>query len=446
MASDRRVVITGLGVATPLGVGIESFWESLVLKRCGIAPIEAFDPSGMPPRVAGALAPFELRDFIPKTYRKSIKVMARDIKIAVMTAYVAIKDAGLVTKCMVDRQEATGPCNVDSTRFGVNIGAGLICADLDELAGALRTAGNGEGGFSHLIWGEEGMANLTPIWLLKFLPNMLACHVTIVHDAQAPSNTITCAEASGHIAIGEAFRTIMRDDEDVCICGGVESKLNPMSITRPYLMGRLNTTDQDDPQRASRPFGLDRRGMVASEGGGLVILESLEHARSRGARIYGELVGFGAAANTVDWRRPDPKGRALGLALQNALKDAHTSVSEIDLVTPFATGIMEHDASEMAAFHRVFGDQLVGIDALTTRGALGNNGAGTGAIDFAATVMALFQRTVPPSMNTDRLDPECRFRFVQDDPIDANIHQAISLGYALAGGQTAALVIRRFQE
>lgn len=446
MPSKRRVVVTGLGVTSPVGIGIDAFWEALLQSQCGIRRIETFDPSGFGSQIGGELPPFQLGDYIPKGYRKNAKVMARDIVIAVACAHQAVRDAGLNTKCVVDRGEAAGPPNLDSTRFGANIGAGLICADLCELAGALSSAADEDGKFSLRRWGTEGMSNLTPLWLLKFLPNMLACHVTIVHDAQAPSNTITCAEASSHLAIGEAFRTIARGDADVCICGGVESKINPMSVARPQLFGRLNTEDNALPQHACQPFGKHRRGTVVSEGGGLVILEALDHAKARGARIYAELVGFGAACNTTNWSKPDSTGRALGLAMQKALADAGTTASEIDLAAPFGTGTPAHDTAEMAAWNRVFADRTEPIPALALRGALGNNGAGSGAIDFAAAVMAVHRNTIPPSLNTADLDPACRFRFAQDGPRDARIRQALSVGFALAGGQQAALVVRKFQE
>jgi 3-oxoacyl-[acyl-carrier-protein] synthase II len=254
MNERNRVVVTGLGVATPIGLGMGEYWDALLAKRSGIKRIEAFDPAGFDCRTGGELPPFKFGDYIPKTYRKSSKVMARDIVIAVICAYYAVKDAGLATRCIVERGESDGPSNVDSTRFGANIGAGLICADLHELAGAMSLAADEHRRFSLRKWGAEGMENLTPLWLLKFLPNMLACHVTIVHDAQAPSNTITCGEASSHLAIGEAFRTIARGDADVCICGGAESKINPMAIARPHLWNRINRDGNDRPERASRPF------------------------------------------------------------------------------------------------------------------------------------------------------------------------------------------------
>ncbi len=446
MGDKRRVVITGLGVATPIGLGVEPFWEALIQKRSGIRRIETFDPSGLPSQIGGELPDFTLGNYIPKSYRKSAKVLSRDIRIAVVSAYLAATDAGLATKCLIDRGEAQAPSNIDSRRMGANIGAGLICADLKELTAALSTAADDERNFSLSKWGDEGMTNLTPLWLLKYLPNMLACHVTIVHDAQAPSNTITCMEASSHLAIGEAFRTISRGNADVCFCGGAESKIHPLAITRPALWGQLNTDSNDNPQNASRPFGAKRGGMVVAEGGGLIILEALDHALKRGARIYAEITGFGAGTSTYSWSKPDPQGSGIALALRNALRDAQTSADKIDLVTPMGTGTIEHDAGEIAAWNDVFGDRLADVHAVSTRGAIGNNGAGSGAIDLAASVMAIHQNTVPPSVNTDALDSDCRFRFVQDDPIDAKVNCAVSAGYAMAGGQCAALVIRRYGE
>ena len=441
----RRVVITGLGVATPIGIGIDAFWEGLLRGDCGIKRISAFDPVGMPIQIAGELPSFQLGDFIPKAYRKSAKVMARDIMIAVVCAYHAVRDAGLITKCIIERGEAPGPPNLDVTRFGANIGAGLICADLDELAGALATAAGADRCFDIRKWGAEGMTNLTPLWLLKFLPNMLACHVTIVHDAQAPSNTITCQEASSHLAIGEAFRTVSRGDADVCICGGAESKINPMAMARKVLCDPINSSANDNPDQASRPFAADACGSVPAEGGGLVILEALDHALARGARIYAELVGFGAASNIENWNKPATNGRPLMLAMQKAIADAGTVPDDVDLAVPFGTSVPAFDSSEISAWNDVFGDRLARSAALTTRGAVGINGAGTGAMDFSAMVMAISRNTVPPSCNTTNPPAASKFKFLQGDPRDGHIRQAISVAYALAGGQSAALVVRRWE-
>lgn len=446
MKGERRVVVTGIGVATPIGIGTGAFWDGLLSGRIGIGAVKAFDAAGMPVRIAGELPEFSLADTIPKAYRKAAKVMSRDTQIAVVSAYHAVRDAGLITACMIARGESDGPVNVDPTRFGANIGAGLVCADLAELAGALNTAVDESGRFSHKLWGSSGMENLTPLWLLKFLPNMLACHVTIVHDAQANSNTITCGHASSHLAIGEAYRTIARGSADVCMCGGAESNVNPMAMMRNFLLGRLTAESHDDPRAACRPFGRTRTGAVTSEGGGLMILEELEHARARGARIYGEIVGFGASSNTYSWSAPDPSGDGIALSQRQALADAGLKPDAVDLVVAFGPGTKAHDASELAGWTQVFGDKLSRPYAVAIKGAVGDMGAGSGAVDVATGLLALHHRIVPPSANTNDPDPSCALRFVHGEPTPADLNVVVSTAYAMVGSQIASLVIRRFAE
>jgi len=446
----NRVAITGLGVVSPVGLGIAETFDALVEKRCGIDRIQTFDASKFPSQIGGEVSGVKVRDCVPKSYRKATKVMSRDIVLAVAAAYLAVKDAGLKTKCLVDRGEVEGGVDVDSTRFGANIGAGLICADLTELAGALATSAERpeapkDRGFSLIQWGSEGMTNLTPLWLLKFLPNMLACHVTIVHDCQAPSNTITCGEASSHLAIGEAFRTIERGAADICICGGAESKANPMGLARPALQGRLTVDHNDDPTAACRPFDVSRSGTVVSEGSGLIILEEWERAKARGARIYAEMVGFGASTNCSHWSKPQKDGRALSLATTKALADAGISADDVGLVNAFGAGVVSYDLAEAAAIRAVFGPRAATLPVMATKGSLGNNGAGSGAIDVAAVAMAMHRGVVPPSLNTETVDPECGIHVVRGDPIDLRADVAVSTAAAMSGGQVASLVIRRYQ-
>jgi 3-oxoacyl-[acyl-carrier-protein] synthase II len=445
--NERRVVITGLGPVTPIGVGVTDFWNAVLERKSGIRRLQTFDPERFESQIGGEIDGLKTADYVHKNYRKAGKIMARDIMLAVAAAHQAVRDAGLKTKCLIGRGEASGEPDVDSTRFGANIGAGLICADLPELAEALYS-GTQDGKFSMAKWGSEGMNTLTPLWLLKFLPNMLACHVTIVHDAQGPSNTITCGEASSHLAIGEAFRTIARGVADVCICGGAESKTNPMALMRQCLGKRLSTRN-DRPQEACRPFGQDRDGTVVSEGAGLVILEELEHARARGARIYVELVGFGAsndAYQPAQPSQPHPDGRGLALAARKALKDAGLGADAIDMVSAFACGLAAHDAREARAIGTVLGDRTDRVPVLAIKGALGNNGAGSSAIDFIAAVLAMYNNTLPPAVNTDPIDPECGLKVVTDGPTDAKIDVVLSTAYALGGGQNASLVVKRYQE
>lgn len=446
--SKHRVVITGLGVVSPLAVGAAETFEGLVEKRSGIARISAFDASRFSSQIAGEVSSGEVKDCVPKSYRKATKVMARDIELAVVAAYHAVKDAGLKTKCLVERGEADA-IDVDSTRFGANIGAGLICADLNELAGALSSAADSpdrpsDRGFSLKKWGSEGMSNLTPLWLLKFLPNMLACHVTIVHDCQAPSNTITCGEASSHLAIGEALRTIERGAADICICGGAESKVNPMGLMRQSLLGRLVTNANDRPAEACRPFDAERSGTVIGEGGGLLILEELTRAKSRGARIYAEVIGFGASVNAKHWLEPQSDGRALVLAIQKAMADAGVKPDDIGLVNALGVGTVGHDSSEAAALRTILGPRAASVPVLATKGSIGNNGAGSGAIDIAMTALAMSRGVVPPSRNTSKVDPACGLNVVRGDPIDCRADVALTIASALSGGQTAAMIIRRY--
>jgi 3-oxoacyl-[acyl-carrier-protein] synthase II len=440
---SRRVVITGVGLVTPLGIGADAVWNALIEKQCGIRRIDAFDPSRFDSQIAGQVPPFKMGDFVPKSYRKSIKVMARDIEIAVAAAHQAAKDAGLRTKCLLDRGEVEGEPNLDPTRFGANIGAGLICADLTELAGALYTAADDDREFNIEKWGSDGMNNLTPLWLLKFLPNMLACHVTIVHDAEAPSNTITCGEASSHLAIGEAFRTIARGAADVCICGGAESKLNPMGLMRQSLLRRLVTDHNDRPERACRPFAADRNGMVISEGGGLLILEELEHAKRRGAQVYAEVVGFGASATIKSWNEPDVTGRGVALAIQKALRDAAIRPEDLNLVAAFGCGLKDHDLAEAHGLHEALGTSAATVPVTTAKGAIGNNGAGSGAIDVGLAALCVRHDTIPPSLNTDNVDPGCNLNLVQEPARNAGVTCVLSVAYALGGGQNTALVLRR---
>ena len=290
------------------------------------------------------------------------------------------------------------------------------------------------------------MNNLTPLWLLKFLPNMLACHVTIVHDTQGPSNTITCGEASSHLAIGEAFRTISRGAADVCICGGAESKANPMALLRQALGKRLSRRN-DEPERACRPLAADRDGTVVSEGGGLVILEELEHATKRGARVYAELVGFGAAHDAYVASQPTvphPEGRGIAVATRKALRDAGVGPDAIGLIAAAACGIPAHDAAEAAGLRGVFGGRAASVPVMNTRAGIGNNGAGSGAIDFIAATLAMHSGTVPPAFNSTPPDPGCGLNVVTSGPQAMSATYALSTAYALGGGQNAALILKRY--
>jgi 3-oxoacyl-[acyl-carrier-protein] synthase II len=281
------VVITGTGTVTPFGLGTGALWSALCEGKSGIGPCRTFDFSGFPTPFVAQVPDelFDVKSVVPKSYRKATKVMARDIELAVGAAMEAMNEAKLQTKA-----HESGAVTIPPARFGCHIGAGLIAAEENELTGALATARAADGSFDIGAWGGEGMKNLTPLWMLKYLPNMLACHVTIIHDCQGPSNTITCAEASSLLSIGESMRVIGRGDADACISGGAESKTNLMGMMRQLYAKRLAATAPgEDPAGVVRPFAPDAKGCVPGEGGGLLVLEAMETAaavrrRSRSSR------------------------------------------------------------------------------------------------------------------------------------------------------------------
>ncbi|MCC7203720.1 MAG: hypothetical protein IT441_01460, partial [Phycisphaeraceae bacterium] len=235
---SRRVLITGLGALTGLGRSIEDHWQALLQGRSAIAPIASFDAAGLPCRIASEVRDFAVRDFVPKSYRKATKVMARDIELAVAAADLAARDAGLVTTGTAENGQ---PTSYPGSRMAVHVGAGLMAADINELTEALAvaTADGDATTFDFHKWGTQGMTQLTPLWMLKYLPNMLACHVSIIHDAQGPSNTITCGESSGALSIGESLRVIQRGWADMSFAGAAESRLNPMALLRQVLAGTV---------------------------------------------------------------------------------------------------------------------------------------------------------------------------------------------------------------
>lgn len=433
--SQRRVVITGLGPVSPIGIGKDAFWSALKAGTVGIERISAFDPTEFGAQIAGQVKGFRCRDYMPKWYRKSGKVMARDIELAVVGADYAVRDSGLSTKGTSNG----GEIDVEPTRLGVNVGAGLICPELNEVAEAFATSEE-NGKLSMEAWGKVGMKHLTPLWLLKYLPNMLACHVSIIHDAQAPSNTIMCAEAASHLAIGEGFRTIVRGDADLCLCGGAESKLNPMGVLRQDLAGRLTRSHNDSPATAVRPFDADRDGTAVAEGGAVIVLEELERARNRGATIYCELIGLGAAFGTDDFVRPESQGQALRAALEKMMADAGIANDDVDLVYALACGLPEHDRVEARALASVLPDAAV----TSIKGQVGNNGAGTGALDVVAAAMSLSQGFIPRTVNFDTADSDGAVNVVTK-PQKRDLDVVVALGYSLTGGQVGALAFRRWR-
>ena len=432
---EKRVAITGLGVVTAAGIGIGETWRSLLEGRQCVRAIERFDASGFDCRIGAALENFSARSFVPKSYRKSVKIMAGDIEIVVAAADLAVRDAGIVTRG-IDPDNMT----VQTRRLGCNIGAGLITAELNELGVAMNSAVV-DGKFDMRAWGSRGMAELTPLWLLKWLPNMLACHVTIIHGAEGPSNNITCGAASGHLSIAEAANWIRSGAADVVIAGGAETKLVPLGLVRQTLLGRLCTDRNDRPATACRPFDAEHRGTVIGEGGGLLILEDADRAAARGAKTYAELIGTGAACDPDGINVTSPAAAALAPAVKNALADADIAPEQVDLIVTHGTGVPGEDASEAAAWRGALGDTAANVPAFCITGAVGSLFAGAGGVELAVGAMALAQQAVPPTVNLDEPASGCELAFTRRR-LDMEINYVVSGAFAI-GGQAAACVLKR---
>lgn len=451
----RRVVITGIGVVSSLGVGHGPLWEGLCAGRSGFTKPTLFDPAGFKSHLAGQVpGDFGAKDFVPKSYRKAVKVMARDSELAVAAAKLAVEDAGLVTRGTLDG--APGEATYPSARMGCQIGAGLINAETDELTSALATSTNDSGAFDYKKWGAAeggggGMNNLQPLWMLKYLPNMLACHVTIIHGCEGPSNTITCAEASGLLCVGEGMRVIQRDAADICFSGGCESKINLMGTLRWTLLGRLAPcTESDRPESIVRPFDASSRGTLLGEGGGLLVLEEAGKASARGRVAYAEVAGFGAAhspppayeAIRSSQRRStdDQPGDGVRFAIEAALADAGISADKIHAIVPTALGVTRADEEELAGLQAVFGPRLAQIELITLTPAIGQSVAGQGALQLAAGALALKHQTLPARVHAGTCDPKLRAGPVAQRA--AKLEHVLVVTSAL-GGQNAAVVLRR---
>lgn len=400
-----RVVITGLGVSCPMATGQADLSAALREGRCGVAPIVSFPVPDVVTSAVGEIVGFDPRSHViprlKKALAKSLKYMARDIQLAVAMAQVALQDSGL----------ADG--GVDPTRIGIDLGAGIISTDLQELTPAIEKSYEVDNKFQYSTWGTDGIKLIQPIWLLKYLPNMLACHISILSDCQGPSNTITEGDASSGLAIGEALRILQRNRADVMISGGADSKIHPLSYVRAKILGLLSSWS-GDPVQASRPFDKDSSGLVLGEGAGILILERLAHAESRNARIYGEIIGIGAgsdARRVTEHCTGQGMVNALRAALANAgLKPDDPSISHINA---HGIGVPMLDAAEASAIRQVFASRP-DIPVTTIKGATGNMGAGNGGVELIANLVAMREGFIPPTINCDNPVPEYGLNLVRD--------------------------------
>jgi 3-oxoacyl-[acyl-carrier-protein] synthase II len=434
--NSARVVITGLGAVSPLGLTVSEMWEALCAGKCGISKITAFDPVGFTCKLAGQVPDYKMQKYVPKNYRKATKLMSRDIELAVIAANEALCDSKLVTKA-IDPENI----NIDPTRVAINLGAALISCDLVELAPAVAASVT-DGKFDIHKWGASGIELVPPLWLLKYLPNMPACHLSIIHDIQGPSNSITCAESSGLLAISEAMQVIERGNSDVALAGGTEAKVNPMVMIRQCLVNRAISDGHIEPASACRPFDADAKGSVFGEGAAVLVLESLDHALGRGAKIYAEIAGTGQSNSiNASFEHLEPDGKGVQIAIEKALTEARIQPDDLDLIIPHGTAIPRDDLAEAKGIQAALGDAAAKIPAWPTKSMLSNTGAASGAVDAVAAACALAHGMIPAAKNCNRKADGCNLNIVLQ-PQQIDLRYALCCSYTF-GGQTTAVVLKK---
>jgi 3-oxoacyl-[acyl-carrier-protein] synthase II len=411
-AAPARVVITGMGAVTPVGVGIESFWEALVEGRSGVRPLRSFDAAAYPSRIGA-----EVPDFEPTRWleRKEARRMDRFAQFAAVATLMAIEDAGLdLARC-------------DRDRVGVVMGTGI---------GGMTTF---DEQFRVLI--EKGPDRVSPFFVPMMIANMAAGQISILTGARGPNTTLVTACASSANAVGEAFRIIQRGEADAMLTGGSEAAFVPLTFAGFCAMKALSTRN-DDPAGASRPFDAGRDGFVLGEGGGALVLESLEHARARGARVYAELCGYGMSADAHHITAPAPGGEGAVRAMRKCLGDAGLAPEDVDYINAHATSTPQGDREEAAAIRTVFGAHAARLAVSSTKSMTGHLLGAAGAVELIASVLAVHRGVLPPTINYETPDPECDLDCVPNTARRASVRAALSNSFGF-GGQNACLLVRR---
>jgi len=413
--SNRRVVITGLGVISPVGTGIEKFWANLLDGQSGIGPITRFDASELSTRIAGEVKDFEVENYIDK---KEARRMDLFTQYAVAAAKMAVEDSGMDLR------------QVDLNRMGVILGSGI---------GGIATMEE-----QHKVLVNKGPNRVSPFMVPMMIVNMAAGQISIHLGAKGPNITVVSACASGTNAVGDAFKLIQRGDADIVIGGGAEASITPLSFAGFCSMKALSTRN-DEPTKASRPFDKERDGFIMGEGSAILILESLEHAQKRGAKIYAEVLGYGATADAHHITAPAPEGEGAARAMQMALNDAGLKPEQIDYINAHGTSTELNDKFETLAIKQVFGPAVDKLMVSSTKSMTGHLLGAAGALELAVTALALRDGQIPPTINYENPDPDCDLDYVPNVKREKKIHYALSnsLGF---GGHNATVVLGKYGE
>lgn len=411
----RRVVVTGLGMVTPLGVGVEENWTHVINGVSGIGPITRFDTEGFATRIAGEVKGFQPEAFIPK---KDLRKMDIFLTYAIAAAQLAIQDASLTIHPS------------DAPRAGVVMGCGL---------GGLTTIEE-----CHKTLLQSGPRKISPFFIPMLIGNMAPGLISIQHGAKGPNLSIQTACAAGTHAIGHAFHLIRDGAADIMITGGVESTITPLCVGGFNAMRALSTRN-DEPERASRPFDKDRDGFVLGEGSAVLILEEAERAKRRGVRIYAEVIGFGASGDAYHMTAPPPDGEGAALCMQAALNDAGIAPQEVDYINAHGTSTDLNDRLETLAIKTVFGDHAKKLAVSSTKSMTGHLLGAAGGVEGAYTVLTIYHDTIPPTINYETPDPECDLDYVPNAARKTAVHVAMSNSFGF-GGTNGTVVFRKWTQ
>jgi 3-oxoacyl-[acyl-carrier-protein] synthase II len=414
MVEARRVVVTGVGAVTPVGNTAEEFWAALLQGKSGIGPITRFDAGPLPTKIAGEVKGFDSLRYIDK---KDDRKFDPFLKYAIACGVMAVEDAGL----NVER--------VDRTRFGVLVGSGI---------GGITTLLE-----SHKTLLEKGPDRVSPFFIPMLIINMASGLISMRFGAKGPNSSIVTACATGNHAIGDAMKIIQRNDADVMIAGGSEAIILPLTFAGFCQMKAMSTRN-DEPTRASRPFDAARDGFVCGEGGGLLVLESLDHALARDARIYAEVVGYGMTGDAHHMTAPDPAADGAARAMSLAVRDAGIEPSTVGYINAHGTSTPYNDKSETMAIKRVFGEHARKLAVSSTKSMTGHLLGAAGGIEAIATTLAIHHGVLPPTINYENLDPDCDLDYVPNQARKQDVEIALSNAFGF-GGTNATLVFRKYR-